>query len=304
MVQLGTTRSKGANLMPELPEVEGVVNSLKPVVTGKTIEKVVVSPVIYLSKREGKQAIIKELDVDVFGETLIGMVIQRVVRRSKYIYFYLENNNQTKLLVNHLGMTGAWFYVKSLDDITEGKFRKHIHVTFYLNDGMLLVFSDIRRFGEMRILDEEVQYPPLLLMAPEPFEDRALAHFLNSAKQPKYMKKSIKEVIMNGQIISGCGNIYATEALFRMRIHPARPVNRISEKKLVQLFNEIVDVLKESISAGGSSISDYRNINGEAGNMQSRLQMYGRKACRVCGNETKQKVLAGRNSWYCSKCQH
>ena len=141
-------------------------------------------------------------------------------------------------------------------------------------------------------------------MAPEPFEDHALTHLLYSAKQPKYMKKSIKEVIMNGQIISGCGNIYATEALFRMRIHPARPVNRISEKKLVQLFNEIVDVLKESISAGGSSISDYRNINGEAGNMQTRLQMYGRKTCLVCGNEIKQKVLAGRNSWYCSKCQH
>lgn len=303
-VQLGTTRSKGANLMPELPEVEGVVNSLKPVVTGKTIDKVVVSPVIYLSKKEGKQAIIKGHDVDVFCETLIGMNIQQITRRSKYIYFHLNENHEPKLLVNHLGMTGAWFYVQSLDDITEEKFRKHIHVTFYLNDGMLLVFSDIRRFGEMRLLNEELDYPPLLLMAPEPFEDIALPHFLDSAIQPKYRNKSIKEVIMNGQVISGCGNIYATEALFRMRIHPARQVNRVSEKKRIQLFNEIVDVLNESILAGGSSISDYRNINGEAGSMQSRLQMYGKKTCVVCNGETKQKVLAGRNSWYCSKCQH
>ncbi len=290
--------------MPELPEVEGVVNSLKPVVTGKTIEKVVVSPVIHLSKKEGKQAIIKGHDVDAFCEALIGVNITQVMRRSKYIYFHLEKEYDTKLLVNHLGMTGAWFYVHTLDDITEEKFRKHVHVTFHLAGGMLLVFSDIRRFGEMRILDEEVQYPPLLLMAPEPFEDKALYHFLDLTKQPKYRNKSIKEVIMNGQVISGCGNIYATEALFRMRIHPARQVNRISQKRLVQLFHEIVDVLNESILAGGSSISDYRNINGEAGNMQSRLQMYGKKKCVICASETKQKVLAGRNSWYCSKCQH
>lgn len=304
MVQLGTTRSKGANLMPELPEVEGVVNSLKPVATGKTIDKVVVSPVIYLSKQEGKHAIIKGHEVDVFCEALIGMNIHEITRRSKYIYFHLNKNHETKLLVNHLGMTGAWFYVRSLDDITEEKFRKHIHVTFYLNDGMLLVYSDIRRFGEMRLLNEELEYPPLLLMAPEPFEESALPHFLNLSIQPKYRNKSIKEVIMNGQVISGCGNIYATEALFRMRIHPARQVKRISEKKLVQLFDEIVNVLNESILAGGSSISDYRNINGEAGSMQSRLQMYGKKTCIVCTSETKQKVLAGRNSWYCSKCQH
>ncbi|MFX3673210.1 MAG: bifunctional DNA-formamidopyrimidine glycosylase/DNA-(apurinic or apyrimidinic site) lyase [Paenisporosarcina sp.] len=290
--------------MPELPEVEGVVNSLQPVVTGKTIEQVIVSSIIRSSKKEGKEAIIKGIDVDFFSSSIVGMVISRIVRRSKYIYFHLNENNDTKLLVNHLGMTGAWFYVKSLEDITEDKFRKHVHVIFYLNDGMLLVYSDIRRFGEMRLLDEEQQFPPLLLMAPEPFEKRAQQHFLTMVKQPKYLKKSIKELIMNGQIISGCGNIYATEALFRMRIHPARPVNRISEKKLLLLFNEIVDVLKESISAGGSSISDYRNINGEAGNMQTRLQMYGKKKCVVCGSETKQKILAGRNSWFCSKCQH
>jgi formamidopyrimidine-DNA glycosylase len=88
-----------------------------------------------------------------------------------------------------------------------------------------------------------------------------------------------------------------------MRIHPGRTVKRISEQRKIQLFKEIVDVLNESISAGGSSISDYRNINGEAGNMQNRLQMYGKKECPVCYHPVKQKVLGGRNSWYCSTCQ-
>jgi formamidopyrimidine-DNA glycosylase len=304
MVQLGTIQSKETRqLMPELPEVEGVVNSLKPVVTGKTITEVYVSSVIRSSKNAGRQAIIKEMDVDSFCASIIGMNVFKVVRRSKYIYFHLRKYNQTKLLVNHLGMTGAWFYVKSLDHITEEKFRRHVHVTIHLNDGMLLVYSDIRRFGEMRLLDTEEQFPPLLLMAPEPFEDKALYFFLEMVKKPKYLNKSIKEVIMDGQVISGCGNIYATEALFRMHIHPGRTVNRISEKRLIQLFIQIVDVLNESISTGGSSISDYRNINGEAGGMQDRLQMYSKKLCPNCLVSTKQVVLGGRNSWFCPTCQ-
>lgn len=94
---------------------------------------------------------------------------------------------------------------------------------------------------------------------------------------PKYENKAIKEFIMDGHIISGCGNIYATEALFRMKIHPARKVKRISRERKIQLFQEIVIVLLDSIENGGSTISDYRSINGESGNMQNRLQMYGKR---------------------------
>ncbi|WP_394188438.1 bifunctional DNA-formamidopyrimidine glycosylase/DNA-(apurinic or apyrimidinic site) lyase [Paenisporosarcina quisquiliarum] len=289
--------------MPELPEVEGVVNSLKPVATGKTINEVKVSSVITHAHSQGRQAIVKGSSLQQFCSDLAGAKIEQVVRRSKYIYFHLIKNNEQKLLVTHLGMTGAWFYVQHTEDVTEEKFRKHIHVQFQLDDDMILVYADIRRFGEMRLLDMESQFPPLLLMAPEPFEEIALNHFLQMSLLPKYQQKSIKETIMDGQVISGCGNIYATEALFRMKIHPGRTVKRISEKRKVQLFKEIVDVLNESISAGGSSISDYRNINGEAGNMQDRLQMYGKKICPTCQQPVKQRVLGGRNSWYCSTCQ-
>ena len=289
--------------MPELPEVEGVVNSLKPVATGKTIESVTISAVLEVSRKAGKQAIIKGTELTDFKQGLANAKIIQIVRRSKYIYFHLEKNQQSMLLVNHLGMTGAWFYVHETHEISEEKFRKHIHVIFNLDDDMLLVYADIRRFGEMRLLESEEQFPPLLLMAPEPFDETALDHFLNLTKLDKYKNKSIKEVIMDGQVISGCGNIYATEALFRLRIHPARKVNRISRKRLTNLFQMVVDVLNESILAGGSSISDYRNINGEAGGMQHRLQMYGKKQCPQCLIPTKQRVLGGRNSWYCPSCQ-
>lgn len=289
--------------MPELPEVEGVVNSLRPVATGRTIEQVTISSVLETSRQAGKQAIIKGVELAYFQQALKNAKISRIVRRSKYIYFHLEKNNETSLLVTHLGMSGAWFHVQETSDITEEKFRKHIHVIFKLDNDMLLIYSDIRRFGEMRLLESEEQFPPLLLMAPEPFDELALGHFLELAKLSKYQHKSIKETIMDGKVISGCGNIYATEALYRMHIHPARTVKRISKKKQIELFQTIVDVLNESIAAGGSSISDYRNINGEAGGMQDRLQMYSKKQCPNCQIPTKQVVLGGRNSWYCPSCQ-
>ena len=200
-------------------------------------------------------------------------------------------------------MSGAWFYVGSLMAIPEDKFRKHVHVVLTLSDGNLLAYSDIRRFGEMRVLNEEGDYPPLLLMAPEPFDENALQHFLDMSESTKYRNKPIKEVIMDGQVISGAGNIYATEALFRMKIHPNRAAHRISRKRRAELFQAIVNILLESIEAGGSTISDYRNINGESGGMQNRFAMYGKKQCMTCGSVTKTLKIGGRTSVFCPTCQ-
>lgn len=290
--------------MPELPEVEGVVRSLAPAASGRTIFNVTVSETVAASKAAGKEAIVKGHSVDRFSAELAGYTIEAVTRRSKYIYFHLIKDNACRLLVSHLGMTGAWFVVNAISEIREQKFRNHIHAIFQFEDGGLLVYSDIRRFGELRLLTCEQDHPPLTIMAPEPFDSDAEEFFIEKSNQGKYAKKPIKEVIMDGQVISGCGNIYATEALFRMRIHPKRTAGRISIQRKQQLFREIVTVLDESIQAGGSSISDYRNINGEAGSMQNRLQMYGRKVCPRCGSETASVQIANRTSTYCKKCQH
>lgn len=289
--------------MPELPEVEGVVRELAPEVEGRTVRYVTVSPIVEQSKANGREAIIKGVSTTEFMESMQGMVIRQVSRRSKYIYMHLEKEGESYLLASHLGMTGAWFPVRKLEEIEEEKFRKHAHVIFEMTDGELLVYSDIRRFGELRLLKEEQDHPPLLKMAPEPFDQEALDFYLSCTKMPKYENKPIKAVIMDGQVISGCGNIYATEALFSMNIHPNRAVKRISEKRHIQLFEQIVQVLQESIDHGGSTISDYRTINGGAGSMQNRLKMYGKKQCVVCETATKSMQIAGRTSVYCPRCQ-
>lgn len=289
--------------MPELPEVEGVVRSLAPLSIGRTIQQVSISETVRKSKAIGKETILKGITTEDFMNGIVGMQIVDVARRSKYIYIQVEKESEPYLLVSHLGMTGAWFVVESIEDIREEKFRKHIHVIFTMSDGGLLVYADIRRFGELRLLRQEADYPPLLKMAPEPFDENALNHFLTMLTQPKYANRPIKELIMDGHLISGCGNIYATEALFRMNLHPARAASRIRLERQQQLFQTIVDVLQESIEAGGSSISDYRNTNGEAGAMQNRLQMYGRKHCPTCLKQTKTMQIAGRTSVYCPSCQ-
>lgn len=289
--------------MPELPEVEGLVRELAPEAIGRTIKEVTISPTVIESKERGREAIIKGASTEQFMNDVKGMTITNVIRRSKYIYFTVEKNDSSYLLISHLGMTGAWFAVDRIEDIIEEKFRRHIHVTFQMTDGGFLVYSDIRRFGELRLLTTEADHPPLLKMAPEPFDAHALDYFLDCTKQSKYEKKPIKAVIMDGQVISGCGNIYATEALFRMNIHPNRAANRISEVRRKQLFHIIVEILQESIDAGGSTISDYRNLNGESGTMQDRLQMYGQTQCPSCSTETKRMQIGGRTSVYCPKCQ-
>ncbi|WP_172368883.1 bifunctional DNA-formamidopyrimidine glycosylase/DNA-(apurinic or apyrimidinic site) lyase [Sporosarcina jiandibaonis] len=289
--------------MPELPEVEGVVRAFAPEAIGRTIKDVAVSDVVIKSKEQGREAIIKGMSTKDFIRQMKQMSIVNVTRRSKYIYIDLQKGNNDYLLVSHLGMTGAWFVVNTIEEVVEEKFRRHIHVIFTMEDGGLLVYSDIRRFGELRLLNVEADHPPLLKMAPEPFDESACNHFLDLTQLPRYAEKPIKEVIMDGQVISGCGNIYATEALFRMNIHPTRKARRISLKRKKELFHAIVDILQESIDAGGSTISDYRNINGEAGGMQHRLKIYGRKVCLGCDTNTKSVRIAGRTSVYCPKCQ-
>ncbi|WP_332649963.1 bifunctional DNA-formamidopyrimidine glycosylase/DNA-(apurinic or apyrimidinic site) lyase [Lysinibacillus sp. 54212] len=289
--------------MPELPEVEGVVRALKPAVEGKTIKKIELSEVVYDAVRAGKQCIVKNTAPEMLERLLEGMRIREITRRSKYIFFHIEREEESFLLVNHLGMTGAWFIVSRIEDITEEKFRKHAHAVITLDSSELLVYADIRRFGELRFLKELGDHPPLLQMAPEPFDEGACEFFLAQCDRPKYANKPIKEVIMDGQVISGCGNIYATEALFLMGIHPNRKANRISQNRKIELFRAIEMILLQSIEMGGSTISDYRNINGEAGGMQDRLKMYGKKICPQCSTNTKLMTIGGRTSVYCPKCQ-
>ncbi|WP_414055158.1 bifunctional DNA-formamidopyrimidine glycosylase/DNA-(apurinic or apyrimidinic site) lyase [Macrococcus equi] len=290
--------------MPELPEVEHVVRGLRPHVLSKKIVDVIFSQAVKTGKAQGKETIIKQMDLESFRALICNRTIATIERRSKYIIFCLTAlQRETIYMIGHLGMAGAFFVKHDVDDIQIANYRKHWHVQFELSDKQKMIYSDIRRFGEFKIMDEAAYQLFNQSIAPEPFNDDALAHFINKTKEKKYKHKPIKQVIMDHSVVSGCGNIYACEALHLAGILPTHITDTLSTQKKKKLFSAIVNVLNKGIKYGGSSISDYRNVEGEQGNMQSKFNIYGLKQCNVCGHPVSTQVIATRNTHYCEKCQ-
>ena len=289
--------------MPELPEVEHVKRGIAPGVEGTTIQEVQFSEQVKLGKNNQRETIIKGLELDTFKTFTEGYTINQIERRSKYIYFHLQQGDETRIMVSHLGMTGGYFVVNDLDDIGNHNYRKHWHVIFHLDNNKMLVYADIRRFGEIRNIPELAAYPPLLEIAPEPFKDEALQHYLSYFNERKFLKKPIKAMILDHRVIAGCGNIYACEALFRAGIHPARKANSLTMQERKLLFYYIREVLEEGIRYGGTSISDYVHSDGRHGEMQNRLNVYKQDTCKVCGTPIERQVIATRNSHFCPECQ-
>lgn len=289
--------------MPELPEVEHVKRGIEPFVVNQTIEDVVFSDKVITGKKENRDTIIKQMDLSMFKNRTKGYKITRVERRSKYILLYLENDSDRRVIVSHLGMTGGYFVVNHLDEIIVPNYKKHWHVNFKLSSGKQLIFSDIRRFGEIRNVDDITAYASFKDMAPEPFDENAFAHYQQQLKLGKYKNKPIKQVILDHKVIAGCGNIYACEALFNARIHPKRTVQSLNQKEQQRVFEAVVDVLALGIEQGGTSISDYRHADGKTGHMQDYLNVYKKKVCPVCNGPIETEVIAGRNSHFCPNCQ-
>lgn len=288
--------------MPELPEVEHVRRGLKQKVIGDTIIDVTFSEKVIEGKQSNKETIIKGISLNEFKEAVIGSEITDITRRSKYLLFELEKKTK-HYMVGHLGMSGAYFVVSHIEDIGVANYEKHWHVDFLLQSGRHLIYSDIRRFGEIRYAQTLKDATQLKAIAPEPFDSEAPVHYLAKLNERRWQNKTIKEAIMNHSVVSGCGNIYACEALHRSRIHPATIVDQLNESKKRQLFDQIIKVLNEGIEWGGSSISSYRNVEGESGSMQTRFKIYGRNTCGSCGGPVSHEVIATRNTHYCENCQ-
>lgn len=289
--------------MPELPEVEHVKRGIKPFVKGQTIESVTFSDKVHEGKANQRETIIKGLELDTFRRFTEHFTISDIDRRSKYIVFYLEKNGEERILISHLGMAGGFFVVDKIEDISVPNYRKHWHVIFKLNNDKLLVYSDIRRFGEIRNVPSFEAYPSFLEIAPEPFDEEAMPHYLSWFNKKLYQNKPIKQMILDHRVISGCGNIYACEALFRAGIHPARLSKELNNQEREILFYYVRDVLEAGIKYGGTSISDYRHADGSTGTMQLHLNVYKQKICKVCGNDIETQVIATRNSHFCATCQ-
>ncbi len=274
--------------MPELPEVETVRRGLSSVVVANTLKQIVVRD----------RRLRWPIPTD-FEDSLVGQTITSIDRRSKYLLFRLGSNRAT--LLAHLGMTGSFIAYNAND---APALKAHDHVDLVFANGVLLRYNDPRRFGSMhtfRGLDGD--QPLLAALGPEPLTDAFHAAYLY--EHTRRRTGSIKQAVMDNTLVVGVGNIYANESLFRAGIHPNRPANRISLVRYERLVAEIKAVLAEAIAAGGSTLRDYVNANGEPGAFQLNYFVYGRDGefCKHCSGVLKLMRHGGRATVLCARCQ-
>ena len=270
--------------MPELPEVETVVNGLKPQVEGK---------VLLSNYNSGKNLRYPLPDFS----ACLGATLKNIERRAKYLLFHFDNG---QTLMWHLGMTGQFHVLPS-----SAPAAKHEHVTLTFEHDLTLRYRDTRRFGYVGLCktNELASHKWMSKLGIEPlttaFDGQYLKDKLNTRKT------SIKQAIMDNHVVVGVGNIYASESLFRAKINPKQTANSISTRKLSNLAKHTQNVLNEAIAAGGSTISDFVKADGKPGYFAHSFQVYGRakQPCLTCTNPIEKIVLGGRASFFCAKCQ-
>jgi len=265
--------------MPELPEVETIRRELEKAVLGKKIIEVCVHHPL----------VIRQPAVEKFKKGLSGATIKNILRKAKVLILELSNG---KSLVIHLKMTGQLVYPGG---------GKASRASFYFSDGKILDFNDRRLFGELRLLDDWHNLPFIKGLGPEPFEisNAEFKEMLDSKKT------KIKPLLMDQTFISGIGNLYAAEALFRAKINPQRRANSLTGKEKEALFKEIKDTLAQAIEHKGSSIDQYVQLSGQPGGFVKYHKVYGRqgKPCFICKTPIKRISLGGRGTYFCPRCQ-
>lgn len=282
--------------MPELPEVETVRRGLLPVMEGRLIANAAVNrPDLRWPFPEG------------MAGRLTGMRVLALRRRSKYI---LADLSSGETLIIHLGMSGRML----ISGAALGEFHhnhpapaKHDHVVLDMEDGPRITFNDARRFGSMDLIatDRAEAHPLLASLGPEPLGNVFSGTYLVDRFKSRNMP--VKSALLDQGIVAGLGNIYVCEVLYRARINPAVKAGHLSAPQVMGLVPIIRDVLTEAIEAGGSSLRDYRQADGELGYFQHSFKVYGREggACITpgCGSTIARIVQSGRSSFYCPTCQ-
>ncbi|NNE54325.1 MAG: bifunctional DNA-formamidopyrimidine glycosylase/DNA-(apurinic or apyrimidinic site) lyase [Sulfitobacter sp.] len=282
--------------MPELPEVETVRRGLQPAMEGAVI-----------ARAEVNRPDLRWPFPPRMAQRLEGQQVLGLRRRSKYILADLASGES---LLIHLGMSGRMLI--SGDPL--GQFvhahpapEKHDHVVFHMDNGARVTFNDPRRFGAMDLMTTATaeQHKLLVAIGPEPLGNAFNEAHLVAALKGRNMP--IKAALLDQRIVAGLGNIYVCEALYRAGIHPARKAGRISAQRVASLVPIIRQVLEEAIEAGGSSLRDFRQADGELGYFQHRFDVYGREGepCRApdCPHVIRRIVQSGRSSFYCRQCQ-
>ena len=286
--------------MPELPEIEIVRRSLFKMINKAKILNIVIN------NKNLRYKIPHTFFVDLKNEQIL-----KISRRSKYLIFKLKK----KILLIHLGMTGKLLLLKNKSNtILKTSFyydtnilQKHNHIYFFLNNGIVLIYNDVRRFGFFKIYKNtklnDIKF--IKKLGPEPMSKNFnLKYFMIHIKNKK---KNVKNLLMDQRFVSGLGNIYVNEALFMSKVFPLKNCKKLNKREIKKLIFNIKKILKFSIIKGGSSIRDFKNTLGESGSFQQFFHVYGRenKNCsRIsCIGKIKKISISNRSSFYCSKCQ-
>lgn len=272
--------------MPELPEVETTVRGLRQVLDGQRLTHV-----------EARRADLRwPFPVDL-RQRMQGATVTSLGRRAKYGLIHTDRGDT---MVFHLGMSGRW-------RIDPDEIGKHGHLVVETAGGNRLVLDDPRRFGSVDLVrtDAVDLYRGFVSMGPEPLDDQFTARVLAKALEGR--AAPIKALLLDQRIVAGLGNIYVSEILYRAGIDPRRAAGSIAETRIASLVPLTREVLGEAIEAGGSSLRDYRQADGELGYFQHAFRVYGREGapCRTpgCTGEIRRIVQSGRSSFYCPKCQ-
>lgn len=268
--------------MPELPEVETTLRGIEPWLNGHIIEDIEI--------REPRL----RWPVTQAVRQAIGRPVTTLARRAKYLLIGVDRGS----LIAHLGMSGSLRVVTD-----QAPPRRHDHFDIITREARIR-FNDPRRFGCLLWADPPVNGHPLLArLGPEPLSDAFDGPYL--WQQSRGRRLAVKNFIMDGRVVVGVGNIYASEALFMAGIHPARQAGRVAVHRYVALAAAVRDVLARAIAQGGTTLRDYVNSNGTPGYFAQELLVYGRagRPCFQCGELVRQRVLGQRSSFYCPACQ-
>ena len=282
--------------MPELPEVETIMRGISPFLAGATIKRIKLN-----------RADLRWPFPENFASRVKESKVLNLKRRSKYILIDLSTG---ETLLIHLGMSGKilvsdskignFFYESS-------KLVNHDHVIFELNDGTIITYNDPRRFGAMDLAktDDLKNHKFLEKLGPEPLGNNFNSDYLKIKLSKK--ESPIKNVLLNQSVVAGLGNIYVCEALFMSGISPKKIASKISKNKCEELVQNIRAILISAIKAGGSSLKDFTDIQGNSGYFQFEFYVYGRENeyCKTtnCDRKIKRISQSGRSSFYCPYCQ-
>lgn len=270
--------------MPELPEVETTRRGIRPLLVGRRVQAVMV-----------RQRMLRWPVPAALEEELPGRVIHDVRRRAKYL---LLDTRPAATVLLHLGMSGR---LRVIPDSPAGK---HDHLDLLLDDGRVLRLTDPRRFGACMWIDtRDGDHPLLRRLGVEPLSAALTADYLYRVTRRR--RVAVKNLLMDSHVVCGVGNIYASEALFRASIHPLRAAGNISLRRYAALVEAVRAILEEAIAAGGTTLRDYRDAQGNPGYFVTHLAVYGRggQPCLRCGTALRLIRITDRSTCYCPRCQ-